>query len=487
MSLRPTAPEPTEPAALDEDTLQDDRGRLARSGPRCAHEFLFVVLESDRPLSGGARYALDGIDEIVIGRGRERGAVREVSAGVRRLLLRLPSRRLSSVHARIQRRAAGWVASDEGSTNGSYVNGERVTRAPLGTADVLEVGRVFLMLSSAETREDQPPLDLDGAELAAQPAAFATLRPDISLRLSDLSRLARTDITVLLCGETGTGKEVLSNAIHQLSNRTGPLVPVNCGALASTLVEAQLFGHVRGAFSGALADSIGFIRAAEGGTLLLDEAQDLSSSGQAALLRVLQEREVVPVGSARAVKVDVRFIATVPVPLERSVRAGKFRADLQGRLQGFAHALLPLRERREDLGVLSAALLSKAGVSDADTPTLSLEFALHLIRHPWPLNVRELEQCLIRGWALSRAGCIDWDASLSDPEAGQGDPAEGSGSGRSLTELSPDELALREQVLNELRQSRGNVAAVARTLGKAPMQVRRWLRRFEIDPDSFRD
>src|SRR5262249_4252107 len=161
-------------------------------------------------------------------------------------------------------------------------------------------------------------------------------------------------LSILLLGETGTGKEVLARSLHALSQRPGPFIAVNCGAIPENLVEGQLFGHVRGAFSGALKDEPGLVRAAQGGTLLLDEIGDLPASSQAALLRVLQESEVRPVGSTQTVKVDVRIIAATHRPLESLIKGNAFRHDLYARLAGFRFELAPLRKRKVDLGLLIA-------------------------------------------------------------------------------------------------------------------------------------
>src|SRR5262249_54080196 len=156
-----------------------------------------------------------------------------------------------------------------------------------------------------------------------------------------------------------SGKEVLASAVHKLSGREGPFVPVNCGALTDTLVESQLFGHTKGAFSGAVKDELGFVRASHGGTLFLDEIGDLPAASQAALLRVLEMREVTPVGSTRAVKVDLRVVSATL----KSV--GALRPDLHARLAGYTHALAPLRDRREDLGLVLAEVLTRAAGSRA--------------------------------------------------------------------------------------------------------------------------
>jgi DNA-binding NtrC family response regulator len=477
-STGPTGPEWLSVGEIPTDeTLRDDR--RGRGGAAIIPQsYLFVALEADRPLSGGARYALDGIEEVVISRGADRSASRSRADGVHRLLLKLPGRSLSAVHARLQRSPEGWCLEDARSTNGSFINGSRVERALLRPDDVAEVGHTFLLVRDFPRQVGRPATDLDSREMAALPAGLPTLLPHIADQLAELERIARSDVTVVLQGESGTGKELLARAIHLLSGRRGALVAVNCGALTETLAESQLFGHVRGAFTGAVADASGYVRAADGGTLLLDEVGDLGRTAQVALLRTLQEREVVPVGSARAQKVDVRFIAATPRPLDDLVRDGQFRADLYARLSGFTHVTPPLRNRLEDLGLLVAAVLTKIGVGTADNPIISPEVGLRLLRHSWPLNVRELEQSLLRAWALASGGTVEADHLRLDERPTEATPAG--------PVLSAEEQALRGRIIAELTAADGNVAEVARRLGKARMQLHRWMRRFAIDPRSFR-
>ena len=308
--------------------------------------------------------------------------------------------------------------------------------------------------------------------------AFQTLVPTVAKRLEDLRRLARSPISILLCGETGAGKEVLARALHELSGRTGPFVAVNCCALTNGLAESQLFGHIKGAFSGAVGDSIGFVRAAEGGTLLLDEVGDLAAGAQGALLRVLQEREVIPVGRARAQAVDVRFVSTTPRPLGSAVGRDLFRSDLFARLSGYVHTLTPLRERREDVGLLAAALLRKAGATEAEGMRIAPETGLELVQHGWPFNVRELEQVLVRSRALS-------DDGIMCAELGGG-PVEDTFSARPARPLSEADKDLQARLAQALAAAKGNVSAAARTLGKGRVRVHRLMRRLQIDPRSFR-
>jgi transcriptional regulator with GAF, ATPase, and Fis domain len=247
---------------------------------------------------------------------------------------------------------------------------------------------------------------------------------------------------------------------------------VNCGAIAATLVESELFGHRRGAFSGAVDDHPGVIRGADRGTLLLDEIGDLPLPAQSALLRVLQEEEVLPVGATRPLKVDLRVVAATNHDLDALVAQNRFRPDLLGRISGYACTLPPLRERREDFALLVAALLEK--VSAANHLAFSPDAARALLRHPWPLNIRELEKCLSSAAVLSR----DERVELEDLPEYLGAPP---------VARPPDEqnFKRRDELVALLREHAGNVTSVARAMGKARTQVQRWLRRYAIDPFSF--
>jgi DNA-binding NtrC family response regulator len=461
-----------------EDDTQEDFERGRRPARASLQPFLFVVFEADRPLAGGARLCLDQLDEISFVRG-ERGASQSRS-GHRSLCLGLPGRAVSAMHARLFRKNEGWLLEDTGSTNGTYVNGVRCARALLGPADIFELGRTFMVLRHHEAGDAQTPPFFDAAMLAGERPGLATLLPKAARRLAALRRAAASSIPVLLSGETGTGKEVVSRAVHELSGRSGPLVAINCATLTDHLGPAQFSGHVRGAFSGAVADAPGLVRSAHEGTLLLDEIQELLPANQAALLRILQEHEVVPVGGVRPIKVDVRVIATSPSPLDEAARSGAFRPDLFARLSGFSHALEPLRHRIEDLGLLIAALLATRGVTAADRPRIAPELGEQLLRHAWPLNVRELDQLLRRAWLFARDGLMESGDLLAEDGANHRPPNQTSET------LAPADRALRERLSAELDKAGGNVALVARTMGKAPVQIRRWAKRLGLDVVHFR-
>ena len=461
-----------------EDSVRD---RRAAAGAPRAH--LFVVLEGARPLSGGARFSLAGIDEVHIGRGEQRSTQIDIAA--RRLMLQLPSPSLSRLHARLRRAPMGWYLEDAGSRNGCYMNGQRVERALAGGKDIIELGHAFLVVRDFEQRADQPAGDLDAAELEREPSGLRTLLPSVAAGLADVRRVARSAIGILLVGETGTGKEVLARAIHELSARPGPFVAVNCNTLTEGLVESQLFGHVKGAFSGAIADAAGFVRAADRGTLLLDEVGDLGATAQGALLRVLQEREVVPVGRAQPQKVDVRFLATSPRPLDAGTNRDRFRSDLFARLSGFIYPMTPLRERREDLGLLVAALLRKAGAGDAEQPRIAPDLGLALLRHDWPLNVRELEQLLMRTWLLADDGLMSGEPRFVT--AGDSEPPGGGGAGaRPPRSLSPEDQSLQQRLAEALSAAGGNVTEAAKAMGTGRVQFHRLMKRLGVDARKFR-
>jgi len=464
-----------EPLNVTEDVPDEEQSARSRRQP-----FLFVVLHCDNPSLGGARYSLSGLDAITIGRGQARSASRISEGGSRTLALHLPSATVSKAHARLVRKGDGWLIEDFGSKNGCCINGERVARAPVQDGDFIEAGSVVLRYRAALPASPDEPLDLDSTSFFPEIPGYASLEPTIATGVAALARVARLPITTLLLGETGTGKEVLAKGIHALSSRRGPFVAVNCGALPSSLLESQLFGHVRGAFTGAQRDEPGFIRSAEGGTLFLDEIGDMPLHAQAALLRVLQEREVVPVGGARPVPVDVRVIAATNQPLDTLCLEGEFRTDLLARISGYQHTLPPLRERIEDIGLLIGELLRRANIPGAKEARLSVRVARRLLSHAWPLNVRELENALTVAAALANGRMVE----LSHlPESITRAPAQRSPSG----ELSSSPGELREQLVSLLRKHQGNVSSVARVTGKSRMQIHRWLQRFEIEPDDFRD
>lgn len=292
-----------------------------------------------------------------------------------------------------------------------------------------------------------------------------------------IGRVADGDVSVLITGETGTGKEVVAQTLHRSGRRaSGPFVAVNCAAIPAALLESQLFGHVRGAFTGATADQLGALRAADGGTLLLDEIGDMELAMQAKLLRVLQEREVTPLGG-RAVKVDLRLVCATHRDLVREVAEGRFRQDLYYRIAVVPIALPPLRERLADIVELAEHFLALA---EGDAPRrLAADAAALLVAHRWPGNVRELRNVVERAAALSREtvlGAADFaflgEARPLAAEAMQPKP------GESL----PEALARLERamILRALAQAGGNRAQAARRLGIARQALYERMRRLDV-------
>jgi sigma-54-specific transcriptional regulator len=225
--------------------------------------------------------------------------------------------------------------------------------------------------------------------------------------LERIRLVAPSDASVLVTGESGTGKELIARLVHGLSERTDqPFIAVNCGAFSETLIESELFGHEKGAFTGALDSRPGWFEAANGGTLFLDEVGDLPLSAQVKLLRVLQEREVVRVGSRKPIRIDVRLIAATNVKLEAAVRAGNFREDLYYRLNVAKLALLPLRERPDDILPLTRLYTKRLRIP---TPLISDAALRRLLEYSWPGNIRELENVIHHALLISRGQQIEAD------------------------------------------------------------------------------
>jgi DNA-binding NtrC family response regulator len=356
----------TRAATVYSDILDGGTGRL--------HCQLVVVDGPDR----GRACRLDG--KCTIGTDRDCDLV-------------LSDERVSGKHFAIEPEASRFVVRDLESTNGTWYEGSRVAEVTLPAGSTLLAGRTALRIEAEAQALDLPPSqarrfgELVGESLAMR-EVFAVLE-----------RVAGSDATLLVEGETGTGKELVARAVHDASaRRRGAFVAVDCGALPEALLESELFGHVRGAFTGAAHARAGMLVRADGGTLFLDELGRITPTLQARLLRVLEERVVRPLGGDSERTIDVRVIAASRDDLDAEVAAGRFRADLLYRLAVVRVALPPLRTRREDIPLLARELLRRRGFADEAPAGANLD---RLIAHAWPGNVRELRNVIDRAIALA--------------------------------------------------------------------------------------
>ncbi len=306
--------------------------------------------------------------------------------------IRLEHASVSREHAELYRQGPIFAVRDLGSTNGTYVNGARTEHAVLSEGTVIRVGDCIGIVGALPR--------------GTQPTRFGELAPGVlggptlGAELTTLEASAESDVPVVIVGETGSGKERIARAVHVLSGRRGSFHALNCSALPSALAEAELFGHERGAFTGADRARDGHLRAAHGGTLFLDEIAELPLPIQAKLLRAVEEREVTPVGATQGVSFDARIVVAAQEPLERYVQRKTFRADLYARLAGFRFEAPPLRRRRDEIPGLFFAFLEKHGQRPA--PSVPPRLLERLCVHDWPGNVRELELCARKLVALGQ-------------------------------------------------------------------------------------
>jgi len=315
--------------------------------------------------------------------------------------------------------------------------------------------------------------------------------PAIAQVIQQVSQVAESNFTVLVQGETGTGKELVARAVHQQSpRRQAPFVAVDCGAIPETLVESELFGHERGAFTGAQAKREGHFQLAKGGTLFLDEIGNVPLATQAKLLRALEQREVHPLGSARAVAVDARIIAATNTELEEEVKAGRFRADLYYRLSEFTITLPPLRSRREDITHLAQRFLDEVSMElRRPVRRVSDEAMQALLRHDWPGNVRELKN-VIRKAALLATDVVTpehipaLNASAPIPSRAAAEPSGEDLSLREVAELAAVQ-AEREVIRHALGATKGNKSQAARLLRTDYTTLHAKMKRYGISARDF--
>jgi two-component system response regulator AtoC len=398
-----------------------------RPGTAAGARFLLAITPGSVRL-----HALPHEGEAIIGRGAGCHVVLDHAA-------------ISREHARL-RLGATCTLADLSSRHGTLLRGERLSpgeERPIAYGDSFSVGPMTLLLVPA------------AAEVPAGAGADSLLRvedPGGEAPSPLLTAVAQARLNVTIQGETGAGKEVLAATLHRLSGRRGPLLAINCAALTESLLESQLFGHERGAFTGAVQTKPGLLAAASAGTLLLDEVGEMPAALQAKVLRAIETHTILPVGGVQPVPIDVRFLAATHRDLLADVEAGRFRRDLYYRLTGFTLFVPPLRERRDQIVRLALTLVT-AAAARAGTPAPALTPAAleRLERHDWPGNVRQLRNVLERSMALAQGSTIDAGQLLFDPPAADA-PRSPAG----------DE---RARILEALDACAGNQTRAARRLG----------------------
>jgi len=392
----------------------------------------------------------------------------------------LEGRALSRRHAAIEQRGGRWMVRDLESRNGVLLNGARIEReAPLSPGDVLRVGELLLVFGRGRL------------SLRNDPRFIGRTRGVEQLR-QDIKAIAPHNHAVLVQGETGTGKELAARLLHDASGRRGAIVALNCAALPEGTIESELFGHKKGAFTGADRDKKGLFQAASGGTLFLDELGELPLALQGKLLRTLETGQIRPVGSTEETSVDVRVVSATNRDLPAMVREGTFRADLFARVAQWTVALPPLRERREDIPLLVKHLLKRL---DAGGRVLDITLAQALLLHPWWLNVRGLHNALASAVVLCPEGPLQLvpalEATLRTYRELNEAPLAPAAPSPSAPPPSAPPAARgsrpdREALVAALSESQGKIAAAARALGTSRMQIYRWMRSYGLEPGDYR-
>jgi DNA-binding NtrC family response regulator len=423
--------------------------------------------------------------QVVVVDGPDRGRACRLSARIvvgtdPKCDLVLSDDRVSGRHVELAPIESRFSVRDLESTNGTWYEGSRIAEVTVPAGSTLLAGRTALRIEPEAQVIDLPPSqarrfgELVGESLAMR-EVFAVLE-----------RVAISDATLLVEGETGTGKELVARAVHDASpRRRGPFVAVDCGALPEGLLESELFGHVRGAFTGAATTRAGMLVRADGGTLFLDELGRITPTLQARLLRVLEERVVRPLGGDTERAVDVRVIAASRDDLDAEVAAGRFRADLMYRLAVVRVALPPLRTRREDIPLLARELLRRRGFADEVPEGPNLD---RLLAHGWAGNVRELRNVIDRAIALVPGATRFAELAIRvDPGAIAGD---GLAVRTDLSYADAKAAVLhdfeRRYLTDVLARTGGNISAASRESGIDRKHLRTLARRHGLvdEPDD---
>ena len=421
--------------------------------------------------------------ELVVVDGPGRGATASVTTGVARVGaapgndLTIADPTVSRVHCELTQRGDTLVLRDLGSTNGTWVEGVRLRDGDVPPGAIVRVGSSAFRVDVGE----EPAF----VELSGRASFGELVGASLEMRrlYAVLERVAATDATVLVEGETGTGKDVLARSLHAASTRaSGPFVAVDCGAIPENLIESELFGHVRGAFTGATSDRKGVFEEAHGGTLFLDEIGEMPLALQPKLLRAIESRSVRRVGGSAPRAVAVRIVAATNRPLARCVNDGSFREDLYYRLAVVSLALPALRTRRDDIPVLARHF--HRALAGADAQELPAEFVTRLVGRSWPGNVRELRNFIERSVSLG----------MLEPRAGRPSRPPPGAPLPSLDGMMALELPLKEArhawvesfesvyVRDTLRRCEGNVTRAAERAGVSRRFLQRMIARLGIRP-----
>ncbi|HET9991659.1 MAG TPA: sigma 54-interacting transcriptional regulator [Kofleriaceae bacterium] len=380
-------------------------------------------------------------DEITIGRAPECDIVIANSA-------------LSRRHVRLQL-APTMTVEDLGSRNGTRLRGSRLEpgRAlPLAVGEAFQIGQLHFVVARARSNPS-----LASASASAHAESLRVVDPTPAAVSAFVRELAASALSILVLGETGVGKEVLAQTIHDLSNRRGAFVRANCAAMAPSLVESELFGHEKSAFTGASERRVGLLEAAQHGTFFLDEVGELPEAIQVKLLRAIEAREITRIGAVTPIALDVRFVAATNRDLAAEVDAGRFRRDLFYRLDGVTLGIPPLREHRERIGPLALQFLAaaKGGVPQA----LDAALLARLEAHDWPGNVRELKAVIERAAILAGGGPIKPRHVAITPIKGQGEAPPNHAA------VTTPEAVERQRIVDALEACAGNQTRAAKLLG----------------------
>ncbi|MBN2493998.1 MAG: sigma 54-interacting transcriptional regulator [Deltaproteobacteria bacterium] len=441
------------------EVLGEQSTTVRHSGSRCS------LLVMDGP-EAGERCSLAG------------GEIRIGTADDCDLVLSDPA--VSRHHLLVRQEAFGVWVQDLGSTNGTFFGDARVKELVVAPGGILSLGKTSLKV----VPESEPlrPVPSEATEFHGVLGRSRAMREIFA----SLEQVAPTELTVLLEGETGTGKEAVAEAIHLAGpRREGPFVVVDCTTIPRELVESELFGHRKGAFTGALGDRDGYFVQADGGTVMLDEVGELPPALQPKLLRVLERREVRPVGAARAVPVDVRIIAATNRNLREEVEAGRFREDLFYRLATYSLVLPPLRERSDDIALLVEHFVHRFSRErfDVQLPAAALG---PLLAYPWPGNVRELRNAVERAVALHRAERFEQDAFLLELSRALGESAGAADGAKTFKQAKADVVDAFERayLADLLRRSEGNLSRASREAGIHRHHLRELLKKHGLREDE---